>query len=277
MRENETRTRVALVDPILQALGWDVSDPDSVTLEFDVQGRRADYALLRANSRPAATIEAKKLGEALATHRMQMLNYANASSVDYAGLTDGNHWELYDVFKRGELGERELLNVAIGDAPAHESALKLLRLWRPNLVSQQPVEAAEPIAEIQAVNIPTAKEPPVVLNSSPSPQPSVEWTPLGKAQPTRGNWPMTLKFPGGAERTVRVWPRVSVSIFEWLYENGRFTLAMVPFESFRGATIVDSIKKRRKFEQVGNYPIYVNKEGPVSTHVNNWQFIAQLL
>ena len=109
LRENETRTRVALIDPILQALGWDVSDPDSVTLEFDVQGRRADYALLRANSRPAATIEAKKLGEALATHRMQMLNYANASGVDYAGLTDGNHWELYDVFKRGELSERELL------------------------------------------------------------------------------------------------------------------------------------------------------------------------
>ena len=29
-------------------------------------------------------------------HRMQMLNYANASGIDYAGLTDGNHWELYD-------------------------------------------------------------------------------------------------------------------------------------------------------------------------------------
>ena len=29
LRENETRTRVALIDPILQALGWDVSDPGS--------------------------------------------------------------------------------------------------------------------------------------------------------------------------------------------------------------------------------------------------------
>ena len=147
LRENETRTRVALIDPILRALGWDVSEPGSVTLEFDVQGRRADYALLRANNRPAATIEAKKLGEALATHRMQMLNYANASGVDYAGLTDGNHWELYDVFKRGELSERELLSVTIADAPSHESALKLLRLWQPNLASGAPVEAERPVLE----------------------------------------------------------------------------------------------------------------------------------
>ena len=46
LRENETRTRVALIDPILQALGWDVSDPTVVTPEFPVSASRADYALL---------------------------------------------------------------------------------------------------------------------------------------------------------------------------------------------------------------------------------------
>ncbi len=62
LRENETRTRMALVDPLLQALGWDVSDPAVVTPEFKVSGGWADYALLRSDGPPAATVEAKKLG-----------------------------------------------------------------------------------------------------------------------------------------------------------------------------------------------------------------------
>ena len=106
LRENETRTRMALIDPLLTALGWDVANPAVVTPEYNVRGRWADYALLGHDDRPLATVEAKKLGESLASHRMQMLNYSNASGVDYAGLTDGNQWELYEVFKRGQLEDR---------------------------------------------------------------------------------------------------------------------------------------------------------------------------
>ena len=147
LRENETRTRMALIDPLLHALGWDVSDPALVTPEYKVSDRWADYALLRPEGQPAATLEAKKLGEVLMPHRMQMLNYANASGIDYAGLTDGNHWELYDVFKRGQLEERRVLEVSIDRTPAYESALKLLLLWRPNLESRQPVAASPPILD----------------------------------------------------------------------------------------------------------------------------------
>ena len=117
LRENETRTRMALIDPLLHALGWDVSDPGVVTPEYKVSDGWADYALLRPNGQPAATVEAKKLGEPLMSHRMQMLNYANASGIDYAGLTDGNHWELYNVFKRGQLEERRILEVSIANDP----------------------------------------------------------------------------------------------------------------------------------------------------------------
>ena len=104
LRENETRTRMALIDPLLRALGWDVFDPGMVKPEYKVEGGWADYALLRSDGRPAATVEAKKLGEALSSHRMQMLNYANASGIEYVGLTDGNHWELYNW--RGRSGHR---------------------------------------------------------------------------------------------------------------------------------------------------------------------------
>jgi predicted type IV restriction endonuclease len=98
LRQNETRTRMALIDPLLQALGWDVADPGVVLAEYDLSGQRADYALLNDSGSPATFVEAKKLGESLISHRMQMVNYANMSGVPYAGLTDGNNWELYVVF-----------------------------------------------------------------------------------------------------------------------------------------------------------------------------------
>lgn len=51
LKENETRTRVALIDPLLRALGWDVADPAVVIPEYKVGNRSADYALLRSDGR----------------------------------------------------------------------------------------------------------------------------------------------------------------------------------------------------------------------------------
>ena len=146
LREYETRTRMALIDPLLNALGWDTNDPGLVIPEYKVSDGWADYALLRPDGHPAAVIEAKKLGTMLDVKvRRQMLNYANESGIEYAGLTDGNNWELYKVFQPGPLDERQILKVSIAAAQTHESALRLLVLWRPNLASGQPVPACEPI------------------------------------------------------------------------------------------------------------------------------------
>lgn len=40
LRENEIRTRMALIDPLLQVLGWDTSDPSLVMPEYSVSGVR---------------------------------------------------------------------------------------------------------------------------------------------------------------------------------------------------------------------------------------------
>ena len=45
LEENETRTRAALIDPLLGALGWDVSDPAVVMAEYKVGNKSADYAI----------------------------------------------------------------------------------------------------------------------------------------------------------------------------------------------------------------------------------------
>ena len=217
LRENETRTRMALIDPLMHALGWDVSDPGVVTPEYKVSDGWADYALLRPDGQPAATVEAKKLGAALASHRMQMLNYANASGIDYAGLTDGNHWELYDVFKPVPLEEKRILEVSITDDPAHESALKLLLLWRPNLESGQPVAACEPIP----VKVP--RPPPL------PPPPPPDWVALSEySPPKRTKCPAAIRFWDGSERPLSHWNDILALTVEKLYTEGLLTVDDAP-------------------------------------------------
>ena len=42
LEENEIRTRMALIDPLLRALGWDVSDSAVVIPEFKIDKKPAD-------------------------------------------------------------------------------------------------------------------------------------------------------------------------------------------------------------------------------------------
>ncbi|MDE2766056.1 MAG: ankyrin repeat domain-containing protein [Chloroflexota bacterium] len=131
IERDETRTRLVLVDPLLNALGWDTTDPATVIPEHQV-GRHAgktDYVLrkmLKHDGSPIiAFIGTKRLNEPLENHRAQMLTQANMACVEYACLTNGDRWEVYEVFKEAPLHERPLLEVSIRREPAIDCAVKL--------------------------------------------------------------------------------------------------------------------------------------------------------
>ena len=240
LRQNEIRTRVALIDPLLRALGWDVADPGLATPEYEISGQRVDYALLGAEGKPAATVEAKKLGENLAAHRMQMLNYSNAAGIAYAGLTDGNQWELYEVFKQVSLEQRRLLDLRILDTPAHECALKLLLLWRPNLATGKPVAAAEPIV---AADLPATATPAVaVVNPPPTMPVGGDWVDLYAYTPARLNSPKPtgIRFPGESERPLQSWRQVLRETAEWLIRTDRLTAEQCPVMRGKTTCIVNT-------------------------------------
>ena len=131
----ETRTRQALIDPMLRALGWDVEDPSSVELEYGIRRKWADYALM-VNEKPIAVIEAKALGTPLNDdEKMQALNYANMDGIDYMAVTNGDHWQMFDVFKRGQLDNRILMEFQLTRDEPYACALQALGIWRPNLAS----------------------------------------------------------------------------------------------------------------------------------------------
>ena len=148
LSENETRTRQVLIDPLLKELGWDVSDPDQVELEYSAGGGRADYALM-SEGRPVAVIEAKRLGYRLDQNEtMQVLNYANSRGIAHMAVTNGDEWRMYDVFAHKPIEDRVIMEFSITRTPAHESALQSLRIWNPNLSSRSgPVGASESIVQ----------------------------------------------------------------------------------------------------------------------------------
>lgn len=225
LRENETRTRMALIDPLLHTLGWDTADPGMVIPEYRVGKEFADYGLLGCDGRPAAIVEAKKLDESFSEkHLMQMLSYSNAAGIEYAGLTDGNRWELYKVFEPGRLEERRILKVSIADQPSHESTLRLLRLWRHNLASGQPVPAGKPIlppVHPERTTSPNAPREP--LESQQIPPPS-GWVALLSYDPQPGTAsPSAIRFSDGSERAIRNWKNLLTVTIRWLYERHLLT------------------------------------------------------
>ena len=228
LRENETRTRMALIDPLLTVLGWDTADPSLVTPEYDISGKRADYALLAVQGAPIVFLEAKRLDEPLSNHRSQVVAYASELGIKYPALTNGNEWEVYDNSKLVPIEQRRILNVSISQGAPHQTALQLLLLWRPNLATGEPVAALAPIAGLVQPPGPEKLPPP------PPHAQNGNWTPILHL-PDDVSWrnrPSAIRFPNGEERQIEPtkWKFVLVAVAEWLIQNGGITKDMCPIQ-----------------------------------------------
>ena len=203
LQANEIRTRTSLIDPLLNALGWDVADPGLVTAEYDVNGKRADYALLDADGGPVVFLEAKKLGERLSNHRSQVTSYVNELGIRYPALTNGSEWEVYDNSKYlRPIEERSILNVSLTRDPARQCALQLLLLWRSNMAERQPVPPPQPIVEVGQ------DSPSVASVDEGHGQSEWEdnggWVSLKDFSATSGtSAPSMVRFPSGKDRPVK--------------------------------------------------------------------------
>ena len=90
--KNEMMTRYALIDPLLRALGWDVSDPGTVVPEDTGSDGTTDYTM----SGNSMLIEAKKFNESLDKHVKRLVDYIKTRNVRYGVLTNGGRWRVYD-------------------------------------------------------------------------------------------------------------------------------------------------------------------------------------
>ena len=233
LRENETRTRMVLVDPLLCALGWDTRNPDLVAAEFSASNGRADYALL-GDGTPVATVEAKRLGEPLnrPEHLNQMLTYANAVGIPNAAITDGDHWRLYEVFKQASLEERLILEVRVAGEPPIACAMKFLALWRRYLSAESVENRVLPrdLDESPAPSPPRRREVPHTTHQAGTPLPDVDLQEYSR--------PGQLLFPDGNNADVTSWPKVLGEVVKWLVDGNR--VRRTPLLSPRGKILLNT-------------------------------------
>ena len=226
----ESRTRTALIDPVLQSLGWDVSDPSVVTIEPKTDKGWADYALLDDKGKTVVFVEAKKLADKDVPIQ-QSVGYAIAENmqgnfyVRYCAFTNGDRWELYDLTM-----QKPVLKTSIVVDETAKCALQLLGLWRPSMAEGLYREAVQPVVPIQPVVDPQPPAPP-----EPSPPP-VGWTALNSGFDPKGKpSPQSMKLPSGHELVPKSWRDVIIQTAVWLHQTGRLSRENCQLLSWKSA------------------------------------------
>ena len=283
LSRHETRTRQVLIDPLLRELGWDVSDPEAVQLEYRVGQQWADYALMSDNQ-PVAVIEAKRLGRGLEDDEiMQVLNYANRDGIDYMIVTDGDHWEMYEVFKRGTLEERMLMKFQLSQQLPHKNVLQVLGMWKPNLVSDgTPSEPTEPIvvppkpASDQPSSEPNEQEP----QQLPTDPPKDQWYSLASERRyPQFTKPIRLKIGADIEKSATSWKTVVQEVIAWLIDTEKLTDNHFPIE-IKEKTFISREAVNRDgtpFKDPEQLPKGLILQRGIEVPWNQWERLRELL
>jgi predicted type IV restriction endonuclease/predicted transport protein len=129
----ETPTRTIVIDPILEALGWDVRNPDEVQLEYPtIDGKFVDYAL-KIGGRTVLLVEAKALDDTLDDVKSvtQVVGYAANDGIVWCVLTNGIKWRVYRSIEECPAPKKLLYEICLDPmAPERISKGQIVeKLW----------------------------------------------------------------------------------------------------------------------------------------------------
>ena len=261
LSQNETRTRYALIDPLLWGVGWDTEDPAQVVPEYALAPKSADYALLGSDGRPTMIMEAKRLDRPLRDGLSQSIAYCVEQGTPYFCVTDGRRWAIYETFRQVPVDKKLVTEFdVLKDSPA-EVCLKALALWRPAVDEGLVREGETPLArgatkstviEEQVSPQWECPECEATIDESetrriaghkavhtrqsrqaepPTTHPNVAssaWTPLDKLGSVSGTDPVALFLPLGQPETTTKWVPLVSRITEWLVEAGHLKESQLP-------------------------------------------------
>ncbi len=263
LSKNETATRYALIDPLLTALGWDVSEPAQVQPEYRAGDGYADYAMLAGRDKPSLVIEAKRLGRPISDGISQSITYCIEEGIEYFVVTNGERWAAYETHKPAPINEKRLVEFSISD-PTQTTVMKALWLWRGNF---ELVSSVKPTS-LGGLEDPGPEKPP-----NEPPKPPVPSVPLSKLKAKSGDpAPATLIFPDGKEKSVTKWNQVQIATVEWLTETNRLTPDHCPLTTPRGTYLVNTSNHRHDGKEfsygVQVNGLYIDKNKSIPNHVS---------
>lgn len=109
--QTEEATKTSLVMPLIQALGYDIFNPEELVPEFiaDVgikKGEKIDYAIMDGLN-PVILIEAKCVHEKLHKHDSQLFRYFGTTKAKFAILTNGIEYKFFtDLDEPNKMDEK---------------------------------------------------------------------------------------------------------------------------------------------------------------------------
>lgn len=126
----EAQARQAVIDPVLESLGWDRQNLSEWLPEMKLDGiGNVDYALRSTSKpgepRPMVFIEAKRPGSLSAAGQKQLFEYATNRGVPLLVLTDGDIWDFYYSPGTGLPEDRKFLSLRITADGIDETADEL--------------------------------------------------------------------------------------------------------------------------------------------------------
>ena len=130
----ETPTRTIIIDPLLEALGWDVRDPDEVQLEYPtVDGKFVDYAL-KLNKKPILLVEAKAMDDTLDDVKAvtQVVGYAANDGIVWCILSNGVKWRVYRSVEKCPAPDKLMFEVSLDSDASEGMTVEQIakQMWR---------------------------------------------------------------------------------------------------------------------------------------------------
>ena len=162
----EQNTKSTAITPILEALGWDVTNFEEVCFEYKSRagGNPVDYGLLW-KGKPRLFVEAKGYGENINDIRWveQCLSYTTSAGVRWIVLTDGWTWKLYDAHNPNRAEGKLFKQTTISDQDSEDFF---------HLISKDAAikNGLDNVAEVEKVNTLVLSALKNIFNSNPPPQ-----------------------------------------------------------------------------------------------------------
>lgn len=155
---SEATTISALIDPFIQALDYDISNPSQIQREYDADSRlrkadKVDIAILQ-DGKPIIFVECKKLGTKLdSTHVGQLNSYfVSVPELCYGILTNGMEYHFYKE-SRNKSNTMELIPFLSIDLTKNISLSQLKTLFSFTKTQFQPDELNTTIIKLETETI----------------------------------------------------------------------------------------------------------------------------
>lgn len=145
--KGESQTKLAMVLPIIEALGYDIWNPNEVCAEFSAdvplkkngQPEKVDYAILDEEEQPQIFIECKSVDEKLDGHEGQLRRYFNSTpSVGLAILTNGIEYRLFTDTNESNILDKQPFFVCKFESS--DPGLDILSRFRKGIYSAETIQ-----------------------------------------------------------------------------------------------------------------------------------------